>query len=264
MIIVVKDFNNIPIVLKNDKREEAFNANIKAHDYVDDKNRYKVGSVQKKLNEIYHLKCAFCEQKLLDSPKHIEHYRPKSVYYWLSYSWDNLLLACGSCNSFKGDRFKILDDQVVYNNETFENIHRLGATYDISEKPLIINCEKDDVLDDIRYTNKAKVFSTNERVKHTIEEACKLNRNELLEKRLPLLNDFINIINKHYTLYKKHGDLTRFKPDIEQFIEKCNKESEFYSFRYYILKNIDVFFDNENIQKILKAIILKLDRVMVN
>lgn len=127
MIKVEKDFADIPVILTQQVREEAFNVNVTSSSYCDDKNRYKVGSVQKKLNEIYHLKCAYCEQKLLDAPKHIEHYRPKKTYYWLAYSWDNLLLCCGSCNSAKGDRFTTANSAISYKDEVFEDIHSLGS-----------------------------------------------------------------------------------------------------------------------------------------
>ena len=258
MIKVEKDFSTVPIILKSQNREESFSKNVLAKKYSFGKTLYKTSKVQKELNKIYNLKCAFCEQKLLDSPKHIEHYRPKATYYWLSYSWDNLLLACGGCNSSKGDRFKVKNSIVSYNSETYSEIHSLGLGYDSKEEPLIINPEKDDVIDAIEYQTDAKVFSKNHRVHHTIEEACKLNRDELVQKRLPILNDFINQINKHYIVYKEKGDLTRFKPDIEIFLEKVNQQSEFYSFRYFIVNNIDIFFTNKNIRKILQALILKV------
>lgn len=254
MIKVEKDFSSVPSILNSKNRKEAFEKNIQAQKYDDEKNRYKVGSVQKKLNSIYHLKCAFCEQKLLDSLKHIEHYRPKATYYWLAYSWDNLLLACGSCNSAKGDRFRIKEDKVNYDNESYESIHSLGNGYDDIEKPFIINPEKDDILKDIKYDKNAKIYSENKRVQHTIENACNLNRYELIEKRLPLLNDFRNIINKHYIIFKEKGDISRFQPDVESFLEKVSKDSEFYSFRYFIINNIEIFFENENIQKILRKL----------
>ncbi len=258
MIKVEKDFSDIPSILKKENREEAFNNNVSSRGYCESKNWYKVGSVQKRLNEIYNLKCAYCEQKLLDAPKHIEHYRPKNVYYWLAYSWDNLLLSCGSCNSSKSDDFEIKNSVVVYDNESFENIHQLGDSYDVVEKPLIINPEKDDVLGLIEYRVNAEVFSADERVNHTIENACKLNREELIQKRLPILTDFINQINKHYELFDKNGDITRFYPDVQIFIEKVSKENEFYSFRYYIINNLNLFFENENIQRLLTITLAKI------
>jgi len=251
MIKIEKDFSNIPSILRKKNRKEAFDNNISSKSYSDGKNLYKVGSVQKKLNEIYHLKCAYCEQKLLDAPKHTEHYRPKDTYYWLAYSWDNLLLSCGSCNSSKKDDFKIKNNMVIYKNEKFIDIHQLGKFYDKVEEPLIINPEKDNVLEYIRYDLNAMVSSDNDRVKYTIEKACNLNRKELIQKRLLILTDFINQINRHYKQFEKNRDITRFFPDVQSFIEKVSKENEFYSFRYYIINNLELFFKNENIQKLL-------------
>lgn len=258
MIRVEKDFTDIPSILKQESREKVFNNNISSFSYSDDKNRYKVGSVQKRLNKIYNLKCAYCEQKLLDAPKHVEHYRPKNIYYWLAYSWDNLLLSCGSCNSTKNHNFAIKNNAVVYNNESFVNIHKLGDSYDIIESPLIINPEKDDILELIQYTKNGIIFSEDERVNYTIEKACKLNRDELVQKRLPILTDFVNKINKQYELFSKNGDVERFDPDVQTFIEKVSKENEFYSFRYYVINNLELFFENENIQKLLRISLSKI------
>jgi len=257
MIKVEKDFNDIPTILTQKSREDAFDANITSSAYCDVKNRYKVGSVQKKLNEIYHLKCAYCEQKLLDAPKHIEHYRPKDTYYWLAYSWDNLLLCCGACNSAKGKRFATQEPAVVYGNEPFSEIHTLSDSYDTVEKPKIINPEKEDVLDLIFFDKNAKIYSDNERVKHTIENACNLNRNELVQLRKQIVTDFINRMNKHYLYFKRDKNIHAFLPDIENFKENCKQKNEFYAFRYFIINNSEIFFENRGLQKIVKALFLK-------
>ena len=194
MIKVNKDFTDIPKILKSQNRKDAFDKNISSSQYSDEKNLYKAGSVQKKLNEIYHLKCAYCEKNLLDAPKHIEHYRPKDTYYWLAYSWDNLLLSCGSCNSSKGTKFQIKKMIVSYSNESFEDIHNLGDSYDGIEKPMVVNPEKDDVLDKLVFDKEGNISSLDDRVIYTINEVCNLNREELIQKRVKLLNDFINKI----------------------------------------------------------------------
>jgi len=257
MIKVEKDFNDIPTILTQKSREDAFDANIASSAYCDAKNRYKVGSVQKKLNEIYHLKCAYCEQKLLDAPKHIEHYRPKDTYYWLAYSWDNLLLCCGACNSAKGKRFATQEPAVVYGNEPFSEIHRLSDSYDTTEKPKIINPEKEDVLDLIFFDKNAKIYSDDERVKHTIENACNLNRGELVQLRKQIVTDFINRMNEHYLYFQRDKNIHAFLPDIENFKENCKQKNEFYAFRYFIINNSEIFFENRGLQKIIKALFLK-------
>ena len=262
MIKVEKDFADIPTILTPESpysRESFFNQNIASASFSVGKDKYKVDSVQKELKKIYHLKCAYCEQKLLDAPKHIEHYRPKDIYYWLGYSWDNLLLCCGSCNSTKSTNFATENNQVVYNNESFINIHNLGNTYDVIEKPKIINPEKEDVLHLISFDKDGIISSPDARVHHTIEDACNLNRKELVELRIEIITDFINVMNGHYTYFKKYGDISRFKPDIQVFLANCKKENEFYAFRYFIVNNVEIFFgDNSILQKIVKGLFLKL------
>lgn len=259
MIKVEKDFHDIPSILTKETREDAFNKNKEASSYVDDKNRYKVGSVQKRLNKIYHLKCAYCEKKLLDSPKHIEHYRPKSIYYWLAYSWDNLLLSCGNCNSAKGNRFKTLNAQVTYSNETFTSIHNLWTSYNIREKPTIINPEQEDVLTSIVFDKNAHMRSANTRVQYTIEDACKLNRDELIQLRLKVVTDFINRMNEHFLYFIKYQDITRFIPDIKNFKASCKEEKEFYAFRYFVIKNIEIFFEDDlDLQIIMKKLFARV------
>jgi uncharacterized protein (TIGR02646 family) len=86
---------------------------------------YTSDAVKAELEASHHGKCCYCETSI---PKpyahsHVEHWRPKASsrqgrhqdsifpgYYWLAYSWDNLLLSCTFCNSSnKGDLFP-LDD----------------------------------------------------------------------------------------------------------------------------------------------------------
>jgi hypothetical protein len=54
-------------------------------------------------------KCAYCESPT-DTVAHgdVEHFRPKSVYWWLAYCYDNYLYSCQICNQvFKGDEFPV-------------------------------------------------------------------------------------------------------------------------------------------------------------
>jgi len=54
-------------------------------------------------------KCAYCEAST-DVVAHgdVEHFRPKSIYWWLALTFDNYLFSCQICNqTFKGDEFPI-------------------------------------------------------------------------------------------------------------------------------------------------------------
>jgi uncharacterized protein (TIGR02646 family) len=68
---------------------------------------YAPAEVKAKLEEIFDEKCAFCEAKTKSGAHYdTEHFRPKSVYYWLAYEWSNFLLSCQRCNrEYKLGRF---------------------------------------------------------------------------------------------------------------------------------------------------------------
>lgn len=66
-------------------------------------------AAKKQLKAESHQKCAYCEANAaVVAHGDVEHYRPKSVYWWLAYTYDNYLYACQICNqSYKGDHFPI-------------------------------------------------------------------------------------------------------------------------------------------------------------
>ena len=69
---------------------------------------YKADEVKRRLEELFHGKCAYCETYYSASaPVDVEHYRPKGAvseddkhpgYWWLAMAWDNLLPSCIDCN----------------------------------------------------------------------------------------------------------------------------------------------------------------------
>ena len=45
------------------------------------------------------LKCCYCEKREEQAKyRDVEHYRPKAHYWWLAWTWENLLFACIDCN----------------------------------------------------------------------------------------------------------------------------------------------------------------------
>lgn len=76
--------------------------------------------VETTLNQLFHSKCAYCEQVLRDPPLVVGHFRPfgdcirlrgevfPNGYWWLAYEWDNLYSVCRECDSIKGNRFPVL------------------------------------------------------------------------------------------------------------------------------------------------------------
>lgn len=73
-------------------------------------NKYHHTQIRDALIGMFGGKCAYCESQITHvSYSHIEHYRPKAKYPRHAFHWQNLLLACGVCNSskYKGDRFPL-------------------------------------------------------------------------------------------------------------------------------------------------------------
>jgi uncharacterized protein (TIGR02646 family) len=66
-------------------------------------------SFKKPLEELFHDKCAYCESHLQTVAFGVvEAFRPKSIYWWLAYEWENMLLSCEVCNVAKANRFPIM------------------------------------------------------------------------------------------------------------------------------------------------------------
>jgi uncharacterized protein (TIGR02646 family) len=60
-------------------------------------------------------KCAYCEADTkIVSHGDVEHYRPKSIYWWLAYCYDNYLVSCAICNQVhKKDKFPTLNTPIL-------------------------------------------------------------------------------------------------------------------------------------------------------
>lgn len=165
-----------------------------------------------------HNKCAYCEaDTTVVAHGDVEHFRPKTVYWWLAYCYDNYLYSCQICNQlFKGDRFPIsgvkLPAPIVRKTSTDDQLKRLAqlltpdpvdidtaptlssflrATereeadlmnpYEIDPEPLI-TYEADEVNEVVRIEVAAEVTHREAR-QRAIDEVYGLNREELMKVR---------------------------------------------------------------------------------
>lgn len=231
MIPVHKEFNKIPNYLLGKSADKAFGENIQLKRY--EKGDYRHQDIKGKLKGIYHNKCAFCESDLNSQYGQVEHYRPKKVYYWMSLSWSNLLLACEICNGKKSDKFEINGIKAVYKNETLSNIHSKTADYDQLEKPLLINPEQE-TEESLRehFTfdlKKGEIIHKTNRMEYTVE-TCDLNRKNLIQSRMTVLNDLKNLINEF--IYKNYPNISEILFDIYgEEKKKAVPEREFTAWR---------------------------------
>ena len=69
-------------------------------------NKYKKPDVRKALEDMYEGLCCYCEGRVgVVEFGHIEHRKPKDKYPQETFDWDNLHLACTTCNTLKGDKY---------------------------------------------------------------------------------------------------------------------------------------------------------------
>jgi hypothetical protein len=73
---------------------------------------YGDDGVKNQLFKAQHGKCAYCEKREEQAKwRDAEHYRPKSHYWWLAWTWENLLFTCIECNrEYKKDQFPLVDE----------------------------------------------------------------------------------------------------------------------------------------------------------
>lgn len=206
--------------------------------------RYKMDDIKDQLKAMYLGKCAYCETYVEQMV--VEHYRPKrGGYYWLAFSWDNLLLACPTCNGFKGDVFPISKTRVVFDStrDTMERLHQLGFRYDKLERPLLVNPERalPSEISSIRFDQEGQISSENERMSQTIE-TCQLHRKALCERRKKIWDDFRKEIALAVLLAGDDKDDLRIRFDqvVKSFALKSKDPAQdFTAFRQFVLKNKD-------------------------
>lgn len=253
MIKVEKDLNDLPESLNSSLTNQRRDEIIKAGEYPTDKklkenpvfevktlspynDRYKYQDVKDRLKIIYNHKCVYCEQSIERCD--VEHYRPKSIYYWLAYSWDNLLYCCSTCNTHKLSKFEV-DRRVTIDVYPIKSTQDLRDIYDSYESPKFINPEKENVYSHLVYKKNGLVRSDDDRTQYTITE-CKLDRGDLNDRRFQVLNSFKKKVDSRIQ-EKKNGDaeaVIKLKGLIEDFITDSDDPiKDFISFRKYIIEN---------------------------
>jgi uncharacterized protein (TIGR02646 family) len=196
---------------------------IRAKKWIKDKvfeDRYRVKDIKKELESLYHHKCAYCERKIKGNSE-IEHYRPKIIYYWMAYSWDNLMLCCKNCNTRKSNQFPVKNSILM--QETID--YKLNnAELNKIEEPLLVNPEIDDInASMITYNINCEISSEDERLSKTIE-ICDLNNKELIIQRKTIYESLF------FELSTKKDD--QAKKTLKDFLENAkNPEIDHSMFR---------------------------------
>ena len=108
-------------------------------------------------------KCCYCERIITASFNDVEHYRPFSQYWWLAWTWENLLFACAPCNrSGKNDAFPLAAGSITL---------QVGELPPGAERPLMLDPATDDPRRHIRFlqvNGKWRPIGEDERGRETL------------------------------------------------------------------------------------------------
>lgn len=111
------------------------------------------------LHQRQRAKCAWCERPIGRTGEPVEHVRPKggasdaagqrapTHYWWLAWTWENLVFSCASCNSAgnKGNRYPLRPGTARLPEPTAPVA---PGWFDVSaEAPLLIHPRREDPLD---------------------------------------------------------------------------------------------------------------------
>jgi uncharacterized protein (TIGR02646 family) len=172
-------------------------------------------SIRKDLLILYNGKCAYCETKIeVGSNTCVDHYRPKSIYYWLAYEWSNLLPTCDKCNTKKSDKFPIRKrGRAQYSKNAFP----ADSPSLLSEEPLVIHPEIDNPIDFLTFDADGRIFAKKDSVRGSVTiQLLGLNRDHLQTDRKKQILDIFRMLENQTRklleyLRKKDIDIKNFE-----------------------------------------------------
>jgi uncharacterized protein (TIGR02646 family) len=195
-------------------------------------------------------KCCYCEKSIFKKFQDVEHYRPKGSadripgssekhgYWWLAYTWNNLLFACNNCNrTSKNDYFPLKTGSTALLPEEFGPL---------GEIPLLIHPGETNPVEHIIFELKPKFVNgrrywmaeprgSSELGIYTIR-ICDLNRDELLESRGNYAENFVFPQIESIRREISEGDLNRTSIAFSRALEMCLPRFEFAALSYDIFR----------------------------
>ncbi|MBA4849451.1 retron system putative HNH endonuclease [Emticicia sp. BO119] len=219
---------------------------------------YRNPIIKNKLIEIFNHKCAYCDSNVTHiSAGDVEHFRPKSKYWWFAADWNNLLFACEKCNrTGKNDEFPLSKNDFIYTYSEKEKFIEEETNYRLLINPCI-----EDPENYFEYDLKEAIIKPRQTVQNnsrkkimaeTSINVYKLQRIELVherEKVLILLLAQIEFTKKaienYQKLYNYPKGLTikleeKVKREIQILLEFNNSKRQYLGMVRQILRDFFV------------------------
>ena len=143
-----------------------------------------------------HSKCMYCETRVVSaSPGEIDHFRPldraqglhrddisPDHYWWLAYTWENLMFSCHFCSRAKRQRFPVEGRRL----EPFESV-------DTEKRLLLSPFGPEDPALELSFEANGHVVPASSRAEISIE-VLTLNRPELVEARAEAAQQLTSVL----------------------------------------------------------------------
>lgn len=196
-------------------------------------------------------KCAYCEANTeVVAHGDVEHYRPKSTYWWLAYTYDNYLYACQICNqTYKSNNFPIganifpeppiaqtttdleidqlvgnispdpIDIELNYTLQKYIDEHRAEDAHLINpyfdDPAIYFKYEADDTTKEVTIVPKQPKYAAHVKA---AEEFYGINRIELKNVRYSVFTKF-RVIKKMYNKLTVDGTDESLKREVKEQLD---------------------------------------------
>lgn len=188
---------------------------------------YRHEDIKDALISASHHKCAFCECKPGESGNiEVEHFKPKSLYPQMAFSWDNLLPVCRKCNEAK-------------------------SAWDTGKEP-IINPAVENPEERLTYVFlDVKSASPEDTVAKKTIEACNLNSMRLCKARSELLvcltdyehrlEDTLKDIETAGTDRQRNSKINKLSDSLVMLEEAVADSAKYAGFTRFFLKHCEPY-----------------------
>lgn len=216
------------------------------------------------LTKLYANKCCYCERSR-GYEIQVDHYRPTKTrdnktnpeynqpgYYWLAYTWSNLLPLCSKCNQEKSNKFPLnversttrISSHIPVSPITMDNIVDLNWL-NSNEISLLLHPELEPqparhfvFLNDGRLKTR-----TNEGEK--TEDILKLNRKDLIRERKQIIDNLVNDISRCISEFSSNHNVSTLEGGLNvifrQIVRGTGIDHEFSLFYTFIYKYFEYY-----------------------